>query len=82
MHLVVAPRPVDRWLRVDRQEAIVIHLRQLRCDNARLGCRRLIGPRERSEFFGAEAAEKPSDLSECSGLAPQLDALLFLQNDV
>ncbi|KAI3484885.1 hypothetical protein L1887_51939 [Cichorium endivia] len=76
VHLVVAASAVDGRLRVDGEEAELVHLGELFADHRRLACDRCLGPGERLDLAGAESLEERLDVVERLGRAPHLLGLV------
>jgi hypothetical protein len=82
MNLVVTACAIHGWLRVDRQEAELVKLRELSLDNGRLWRRRRIGPRESLKLAQTEACEKGRDFCERAWVTPKLECFFFLSQSL
>jgi len=77
--LVIAPRAVDSWLRVDSQVSKLIHLGQLIVDNGSLGRSGLRRPRKLLEITSTESGKELADVGEGCWVAPKLVSIGLLQ---
>lgn len=68
---VAARHAIDARLRVDRQEASLVELRERLGDRGGLLRARLVGPRERLEISTAEPGEEGGDVGQGGGVAPE-----------